>query len=498
MPQQFIMGWGQFIRPDIGVAEIPHHFQAGFQDETGYENFWFGHILMLSYEHDFCRVFPDIQPASNSGRRLDYPDSGCLDPSRGTGRSSGAVCQSLGECLKVAGREYCLEDFREVRLLGIGKASVAMSASLLKILGTRLGDGLVITKHTPKPYNLPFPILEGGHPVPDERSLWAGRKTLEFLSTLGPQHLLFCLISGGGSALVTTPKQGITLQDLQTLTSALLACGARIDEINCLRRRLELTKGGGVVRLSNGATIVSLILSDVIESPLEAIASGPTAPEPIAHEDVLALLEKYSLVDKLPVSILTTLSQHSDISAPDDPIFERVQNVIVGNGLQAAQAALVQAKAEGFQPYLLRVDMQGEARQAAFELATTLRQAKKTGEPVTSPACIVAGGETTVTLTGNGKGGRNTELALAAAIELADFPDVLMVSLATDGEDGPTDAAGAVVSGGTYSRAIRLGLSPDEYLACNNSYSFFSTLDDLLKPGPTGTNVNDLVFLFLL
>jgi hydroxypyruvate reductase len=214
--------------------------------------------------------------------------------------------------------------------------------------------------------------------------------------------------------------------------------------------------------------------------------------------EALSILAKYELENRIPISIPHSLSTSPETPKPGDPIFERVQNVIVGSNLLAAQAALAQAEVEGFHPYLLRTDLQGEARHTAFELATFLRQARLTGDPVPGPACIVAGGETTVTLIGNGKGGRNTELALAAVSELADFPDVMLVTLATDGEDGTTEAAGAVVNGKTFHRAAGLDLHPSDFLERNDSYSFFSALDDLLKPGPTGTNVNDLVFLFIL
>ena len=403
-----------------------------------------------------------------------------------------------GDVLHVAGRDYHLADFRSVRLLGLGKASIAMSIQLARILGNRLDAGLIITKYAKEIPGSPFTILAGGHPIPDARSLDAGQKTLEFLSTIGPNDLLFCLISGGGSALLAAPREGLSLQDLQALTAALLASGAPIDEINLLRRRLDQVKGGGLVRLSNGASLISLILSDVVGNPLEAIASGPTAPDPATRTDALALLQNYGLRARLSASIPAMLEQAPETLKPGDPLFAKVQNVIVGSGLLAAQAALAQARTEGFNPYLLRIDLQGEARLAAFELATFLRQAKRTGEPVPRPACIVAGGETTVTLHGKGKGGRNTELALAAVTELADFPGVLLVTLATDGEDGPTDAAGAVVTGASFRRAIDMNLHPDDYLTRNDSYTFFAALDDLLKPGPTGTNVNDLAFLFIL
>jgi glycerate 2-kinase len=403
-----------------------------------------------------------------------------------------------GDILNVAGNEYDLANFRQVNLLGIGKASIAMSNRLAGILGARLKAGLVITKHASTTSDFPFSILESDHPVPDVHSLIAGEKTLEFVSSLGPEDLLFCLVSGGGSALVTTPVEDLPLADLQMLTSTLLACGARIDEINSLRRRLERLKGGGLVRLSNGATIVSLILSDVVGNALEAIASGLTAPDPTTSKDVLALVEKYGLHGKIPVSILDVLGRAPETPKPGDPIFKKVQNVIVGSNLLAVQAALAQAEMDGFHPYLLRTDLQGEARIAAHELAPLLRQASQTGDPVPRPACIVLGGETTVTVKGNGIGGRNTELALASVTELADLPGVMLVTLATDGEDGPTDAAGAVVTSETLRRATKLGMQPKDFLDRNDSYTFFAALEDLIKPGSTGTNVNDLVFLFVL
>jgi hydroxypyruvate reductase len=414
------------------------------------------------------------------------------------GAAVGRFVLREGESLIVSGQTYDLSAFRRVCLLGIGKAAPAMSAALAEILSEKLAAGLVITKHIP-PESInhsPFSILEGDHPIPDERSLRAGEKVVEFLSALGADDLLLCLVSGGGSALATAPVDDVSLADMQSLTSALLACGARVDEINTLRRRLDRIKGGGVAQLSNGATIVNLILSDVVGNPLEAIASGPTAPDPSTRQDALSILAKYRLENQLPLSINHALLSSPETPKPGDPLFERVQNAIVGSNLSAAQAALKQAEEEGFHPYLLRADLQGEARDAAFELATYLRQTRQTGDPVPPPACIVAGGETTVTLRGDGKGGRNSELALAAVTELADFPGVMLVTLATDGEDGPTDAAGAVVTGEAYRRARSLGMNPIGYLGRNDSYSFFEALGDLLKPGPTGTNVNDLTFLF--
>jgi glycerate 2-kinase len=403
-----------------------------------------------------------------------------------------------GDMLFISGRSYDLRNFNRVVLLGIGKASVAMSNALAMILAERLSAGLVISKYASQDQIPLLTYIVGGHPVPDEQSLEAGKKTLELLSSLGPNDLLVCLISGGGSALLTAPLSGMSLEDIQTLTSSLLVCGASIDEINTLRRRLDLLKGGGIVKGAAGATVISLILSDVVGNLLETVASGPTAPDPATRADSHKILEKYGLDKEIPSSILKALKTLPETPKPGDPIFTRVQNLVVGSNLQAAQAALTQAGIEGFHPYLHSVAIQGEARLVAFELATMLRQAGLTGHPVPAPSCIVAGGETTVTIHGTGKGGRNTELALASVTELADFPGVMFVTLATDGEDGPTDAAGAVVNGETFRRAARMGMSSSYYLEQNDSYSFFSALDDLLKIGSTGTNGNDLVFLFNL
>ena len=383
-----------------------------------------------------------------------------------------------------------------VYALGLGKAAVAMTQALSRF--TDLTATLVITKHASPLGFQPATVLESGHPVPDSRSLAAGQAALEFVSALREDDLLVCLISGGGSALMTAPL--VPLEDLQALTSALLACGARIDEINTLRRHLDRVKGGGIAKATQ-ARILSLILSDVVNSPLEAIASGPTAPDPSTREDALAVLEKYDLGNQ-PLKHRDTELNTSNLRdfvvdspenpKPTDPIFKHVQNVIVGDNALAVQAALRQAEQEGFYAESLGSDWQGEARDVGVRLAQKLRVSIQS-QP--HPFCLIAGGETTVTIHGNGKGGRNQELALAAAPELAGPENALLITLATDGEDGPTVAAGAVVNGETLQRAEKLGLTVPEYLSRNDAYSFFERLNDLLKIGPTGTNVNDLAFL---
>ena len=393
--------------------------------------------------------------------------------------------------------------------LGIGKAAVPMMDALAEQI--QLSGGLAVTKFAPPDASGLYPVIEGGHPIPDARSLRAGERVLEFVSTLNEDDTLVCLTSGGGSALVTVPHECISLEDMQSLTSLLLASGARIDEINTIRRQLDRLKGGGLVRATK-AKIISLILSDVIGNPLEAIASGPTAPDPTTSEDALEILEKYSHVLTTETlrhgdSFLNSASQcliilvgdrdskEMEILRPNDPTFARVQNIIIGDNKLASLAALKQAQHEGFHAEILSNELQGEAREVGVKLAKQLRE-EISKRP--RPFCLIAGGETTVTIKGNGKGGRNQELALAAVEELAGLNNLMLIALGTDGDDGPTDAAGAVVTGDSAQRAEALGLRAADYLSRNDAYPFFDALGDLIKTGPTGTNVNDLIFLFAL
>jgi glycerate 2-kinase len=400
-----------------------------------------------------------------------------------------------GAAVKNFLRGYALPTSKRIFALGLGKAALPMTQALTDLLP--LTSALVITKHAAISPAAGLTVMEGGHPIPNESSLAAGQAALDFVSGLEPDDLLICLISGGGSALMTAPL--VPLADMQALTSALLACGTRIDEINTLRRALDRVKGSGLARSANGAAILSLILSDVVGNPLEAIASGPTVPNPTTNADALNILAHYRLTDQIPASILAALQNPpvSPLRHPSSPsVFERVQNHIIGSNLIAAQAAAAQAEQEGFQTSILCTDLQGEARTVAAELTDTLRQVAQSDESTARPFCLIAGGETTVTLRGNGTGGRNQELALAAVSPLAGMKDVMLVALATDGEDGPTDAAGAVVTGETLAHGQRLGITPQPFLENNDAYHYFERLGDLLKPGPTGTNVNDLTFLF--
>lgn len=388
------------------------------------------------------------------------------------------------------GSDIDLSQFVNIYLLAFGKAAISMSNTLADILDEYLTQGWVVPKHLIREIDPRLVVKLGSHPLPDENSLQAGNLLLEAASSLTEDDLVFCLISGGGSALVTAPYAGISIKDIRDLTSQLLACGARIDEINTIRRHLDRIKGGGLARVVTPAKLISLIFSDVVNSPLEAIASGTTAPDPSTLQDVWSIIDKYQLREKTPKSILHHFDKGLETPKPGDKLFANVRNILVGSNEIAADAAANTAQSFGFQRVHLGNAWQGEAREVAKSLVGQLLLTKK------APLCMIAGGETTVTLKGGGKGGRNLELALAAVPLLDGVPDVMLVTLATDGEDGPTDAAGAVVTGDTANRAKKLGLDVEVYLDDNDSYHFFEKLGDLLKPGPTGTNVNDLTFLF--
>ena len=410
--------------------------------------------------------------------------------------------------LYLAEYEYPLHRYRRVLLVGVGKAAVPMATAAAEILGAYFSEGILLTKEG-YANNLTGPndlsglmIMEAGHPIPDERGVKGARYISKLLRGAREDDLVICLVSGGGSALMISPAEGITLADLQAMTSTLLACGATINEINILRKHLDTLKGGGLARLAAPATLVTLILSDVVNDPLDVIASGPCVPDPSTYADAIGVLEKYGISDQVPTPVINYLhcglrGDILDTPKPGEDLFGRIRNVIVGSNRLAAEAALEQAKTENFHAMLLTTSLQGEASQAGRLLSLIAREIVTSGNPLTRPACIIAGGETTVTIRGNGMGGRNQELALGAVDGLAGLEGAALVTLATDGGDGPTDAAGAVVTGESLDRARSLGLSPDDYLARNDAYHFFDTLGDLLKPGPTQTNVNDLALVFV-
>jgi hydroxypyruvate reductase len=411
-----------------------------------------------------------------------------------------------GNLLHAGEQVYDLAKYERVFLVGVGKAGTPMARAAAEVLGGRITGGVVVVKEGHSDSSTagrPWSVIESAHPIPDARSVEGAQRVADLLAQTTERDLVVAVISGGGSALLTLPAPGLTLAGLQALTGALLRCGANINEINTLRKHLDHVKGGGLARMAHPATLVTLILSDVVGSPLDVIASGPTVPDPTTFAEAYALLERYGIVASVPPPVVEHLrrgvaGEVEETLKPGDMRFERVQNLIVASNAQAAEAALAAARTEGFNTLLLTTYLQGEAREVGRVLAAVARELAAAGRPLPGPACIVAGGETTVTLRGNGMGGRNQELALAAVADLAGLPGIALVTLATDGGDGPTNAAGAVVTGATLQRARQRGLDPHTYLARNDAYPFFDALGDLLRPGPTQTNVNDLVFMFKL
>jgi glycerate 2-kinase len=412
--------------------------------------------------------------------------------------------QRQGEQLLVAGRSYDLAACDRVWVVGGGKAATAMAAALYGLLGQRLAGGLVVTKYghvAPGLATGPVEIVEAGHPLPDEAGVAGTRRLAGLLRQATGRDLVLAIISGGSSALLTLPASGLSLDDLQETTNLMLRCGASIVELNTLRKHLSQIKGGGLARLAATAPVASLILSDVVGDPLDTIGSGPTAPDPSTFADAWAVLERYDLVDQVPAAVRERLlagidGSLADTPKPGDPLFRQVQNVIVGSNRQAAEAAVEAARARGLSALLLSTFVEGQAREVAHVAAALAKELVHYDRPLSRPACLVWGGETTVTVRGQGRGGRNQELALAAALAMANLPGVVLIALGTDGTDGPTDAAGAVGTGETVARARALGLDPAAYLENNDAYPFFDALGDLIRTGPTGTNVNDLLFLF--
>jgi glycerate 2-kinase len=399
--------------------------------------------------------------------------------------------------LSVAGQDYDLSIYRRVAIIGAGKASARMAHALENLLGKQVAGGVVTVKYGHRIPLRAVKLNEAGHPLPDAPGLDGAREIIELAQKAGERDLIFCVISGGGSALLPCPADGLTLDDKQRTTQVLLDCGATIQEINAVRKHISLVKGGRLARLVYPATLISLILSDVIGDPLDSIASGPTCADTTTFEDCLAVVRRYAVGEKIPRRVIEYLQRGAggeveETPKADDPLFHKVQNVIVGSNRLALEAAQGKASNLGYKSVLLSSFMQGETRVVAALHGAIAKEICATGNPVAAPACVISGGETTVTIRGSGVGGRNQEFALAAAGEIAGLRNVVILSGGTDGTDGPTEAAGAFADGTTYARAQEKGLDPEAFLQNNDSYHFFQRLGDLLITGPTFTNVMDL------
>jgi len=400
--------------------------------------------------------------------------------------------------LRVGKVNFSLDLIDRIVVVAVGKASPQMAEAIEQRLGSHFSKGLVITKHGhANSYKGQCQVIESSHPVPDEESFRAGQAVLGLLKDLTPKDLLIVAVSGGASSLLCAPVAGISLAAKQQTTDALLRAGADIYELNAVRKHLSLLKGGNLAARAYPAQVLSLLLSDVVGDPLDVIGSGLTAPDQSTFASALDVLSNRSSLETIPAEVRAHLEKGLGGEVPETPkpgdgIFANVTNAIVGNSRQALETASEEAKRRGYLPLILSSQFQGEAREVAQFHAAILWETIQSGHPIRLPACLLSGGETTVTVRGNGKGGRNMEFALAAAIALAGARNITCLSAGTDGTDGPTDAAGAFLNGETVARAHALGLDAADYLNRNDSYTFFSALGDLLKTGPTGTNVMDV------
>jgi glycerate 2-kinase len=408
-----------------------------------------------------------------------------------------------GDLLRADGRAYDLRAHARVLVVGAGKASAEMAAAVEDQLGAHVSAGLVIAKDGHAVPTRHVAVREASHPLPDTRGVTATAELRALLASAGEHDLVLVLLSGGGSALLEQPADGLSLGALQATTEALLRAGATINELNAVRKHLSAVKGGNLARAAAPATVLVLVLSDVVGNPLDVIASGPCAPDPTTYADALAVLARYQLAEAVPPAVRAHLEagargERPETPKPGDPVFARVHHVIVGDNAQAAAACVAEAERHGLRALLLSTFVEGEAREVGRVLGALGRELRLHGRPLAPPACLVLGGETTVTVRGPGHGGRNQEVALGAALALAGLDNVLVLSAATDGGDGPTDAAGAFADGTTLTRAAALGLDPRAHLARNDAYPFFQALGDLLVTGPTRTNVNDLMLVLAL
>jgi glycerate-2-kinase len=410
-----------------------------------------------------------------------------------------------GNVLSAGGVEYDLKRFKRIIVAGAGKATAAMARAMEDLFGDRIEQGTIIVKEGHRGPLKKIIQREAAHPLPDEAGVKATKEVRDQLKNAEEDTLAVCLLSGGASSLLVAPVDGITLDDKRAATEALLSAGADVHELNTVRKHLSAVKGGRLAEIAYPATLLTLVLSDVIGDRLDVIASGPTVPDSTSFRDALGVIHKYSLERRLTPGVFSLLHMGVAGVLPDTPksgtvFFQRTNTVIVGSIVRSLDAARARAEELGFETVLISSELRGESRDAARFLgqkALAARAGLKPGER----RCLLSGGETTVTVKGKGKGGRNQELALAFALEIAGMEGITMLSAGTDGTDGPTDAAGAVVDGTTITKAREQGMDPAAYLADNDSYTFFQRLDALtgeethLKTGPTGTNVMDIQIL---
>jgi glycerate 2-kinase len=402
--------------------------------------------------------------------------------------------EAVRRCVRIEGNAVVAGDRRfeaeRVFVLAAGKAAGAMARAAEELFGERIAGGLIVTKYGHEASSEKLEIIFAAHPEPDEKSVEAARRAEELARSLGEGDLLLALISGGASALLADPAPPIELADLKRLTGALLRSGANISEINAVRKHISVLKGGGLVKLAAPAPTLALLLSDVVGDAPSAIASGLTAPDPTTLDDARRVLERYGI--EPPESVAEHLKNAPETPKPGDPVFEKVLNLICGSGRHAAEAAVAKARELGYEPMLLSTSITGDASGIASVYAAVIREVLESGNPLPPPCAVISGGEATVTVRGDGVGGPNQEFALALAVELDGIEGWAALAADTDGNDGPTDAAGGLVDGATADAVRSGGTDPEEALANNDAYAALETGGALLVTGPTGTNVNDL------
>lgn len=399
--------------------------------------------------------------------------------------------------LVVGKQTYALDRYDRVLVVGGGKAVVPMASAVEQLLKARVDGGLVVTRYGHGGKLSKVEVVEAGHPIPDRTGLAAGQRVLDMLRKAGERDLVIALISGGGSALLPVPVDGVSLTDKQVVTALLLRAGATIQELNAVRKHLSQLKGGNLATAAAPAAVLALVLSDVVGNDLASIASGPTVPDPTTFQDAVAILHHYELWDKIPQAVKDHLVQGSrsgtgDTPKPNHPAFAKVQNVIIGDVRVALNAAAAHVKRLGYHPIVLSSSLVGETREVAKVFGAMVRELVACDRPIKRPAALIAGGETTVTVRGQGTGGRCQEFTLALAMEIAGLKKVTAFAFGTDGTDGSTDVAGAMADGATLDKARELGLHPQRFLDQNDSYTFFHTIAQTIQTGPTRTNVTDL------
>jgi glycerate 2-kinase len=406
--------------------------------------------------------------------------------------------------LTIAKTKINLEKIKNIYIIGIGKAAIPMAKAVEEKIGVKITGGFLISKNQSEGFEelieKGFQIEFGSHPIPDKRSIDCAIKLEKFVGNIESDDLIITVISGGGSALMVLPYEGISLTDIRELTKILLRSGATIQEINTIRKHIDRIKGGGLAKMVFPAKMMTLILSDVVSDEISMIASGPTTYDETSFFDALTIIRKYDIEEKIPENILIHLNKgfHGEIIETikqEEKYVQNISNTIIGSISSVVKAAEEIARNLGYTTLVNSKKIIGEASVVGrVESAKFIKMVEN--DQYVKPACLIAGGETTVTVSGNGKGGRNQELALGAIEQFENYDNCCLISLATDGEDGPTDAAGAFITGASLKIARENGLESKQYLKNNDSYSFFEKTNSLIKIGPTGTNVNDLLLMF--